>query len=762
MSDIPLPQLSQLTSDVVSRLGKLRRQITTWFWIDGLSKLFWAAIGLLAVDAAIDWFFRMDKPQRAVMLTLIAGLLAYVAYRWLLKPLSATITDDALALEVERRNPQLKESVISALQFAREDNLANKGYSPAMIRQTVQRGATASADVNFANVLDAREMRINSMLLMFAAVVIVAALVGTFANPLLATWANRNLLLGDREWPQKTYLVIERAENGKVVFPRGEDWTQRVTVTPESLLVPDNIYIDFRRARGRATQTLKKTDERQFETLFASVIEPFEFRARGGDAYTPWIAVELVEQPAVNDLQLEVVPPAYTGLAPQPLPAGRGPYFVLKGSSLRLQGTANKELQRSELVYQTGTQDSTTGKPREGSSEQRTPLTIADGVKVSGELKPDQIAGTQYTLQLTDSLGLTSRRPTTFGLRIRPDREPRVRARLIGISGMVVPKARIPFSCRVSDDFGLTDLRVKYRWTGNDAERPTGEGEFTFDSLENSFAPKSPPEIGLDEVLELEPREIPTGSGFSFVFVAQDNDNVPDDPTDVVPNVGSSAEFLVRVVTEEELRTDLLRREKEQRQEFERLVKSEEDLLTDSRALEAATRDAAELTQEQKDLLMQMQKRQKVIGTNTGAIGERMTNILIEVQNNRLEEADGKLQGRLQEIIDPLKSLADAELPKIVQSLDQIRRLANSQEERNSALLAGIKQQEEAVERMKKVLALMVKSEGYQEAVNLLYEIQKAQQGVLNDTIKEQQERIRKILEGTKSGTDQPRPDSNK
>jgi hypothetical protein len=211
-------------------------------------------------------------------------------------------------------------------------------------------------------------------------------------------------------------------------------------------------------------------------------------------------------------------------------------------------------------------------------------------------------------------------------------------------------------------------------------------------------------------------------------------------------------------VTDEELRTDLLRREKEQRQEFERLVKGEEDLLTDARALEAATREAASLPQEYKDQLMQMQKKQKVFATNTGAIAERMTSIAIEVENNRLEEADGKLQTRLQEIIKPLRELSDKDMPEVVQSLDQIRRQSNSLAERNKAVTDSIAEQEKTIEKMKKILSLMVKSEGYQEAVNLLYEIQKAEQNVFDLTVKEQQERIRKILEGNKD----PKPETPK
>lgn len=738
MSDISLPQLSQLTGDVLQRLAQLRRQIATWFWVDGLSRLLWAVIGLFVLDLLIDWSFRMDKPQRAVMLALMLGMMAWVAIRRLVRPLSATISDDALALEVERLNPQLNQSVISALQFSRMEELERLGYSPAMVRQTVQGGATAATAVNYSAVLDEREFRQNAFLMAVATILLVLTAAGAVMHPMMRIWANRNLLLGDMVWPQKTYLRIERASNDKVIFPRGEDWTQIVSVTENSEVIPEIVYIDFRRARGRATQTMKKKDnvsqtdsKAEFEAIFASVIEPFEFRARGGDAYTPWVRVELVEQPALNDLQLEVTPPAYTKQPPQPLPAGRGPYFVLKGSTLKLTGTANKELVRAEIRH-------------DGKSQK---LNVDGGTKVSGLLGPADIVATQYVIDLEDTLKLTSRRPTTFGLRIRADREPRVRVRLIGVSGMVVPKARIPFSCRVNDDFGVTDLNVQFQWRGDDPMRPEGKGEFKFDGIKDQLGKT---DVSLDDVLELESHNIPTGSGLTFHFASLDNDDVSG------PNEGRSSDFLLRVVTEEELRTDLLRREKEQRQEFERLVKGEEDLQTDTRALEATARESATLTQEQKDQLMQMQKKQKVYATNIGAIAERMVNILIEVENNRLEEANGKLQARLNEIIKPLRELADSDLPAIVQSLDQIRRQASAVKERNEAIVSTLAQQDKAIEKMKQVLSLMVKSEGYQEAVNLLYEIQKSQQDVLKRTIEEQQERIRKILEGEKANPPKP------
>ena len=55
----------------------------------------------------------------------------------------------------------------------------------------------------------------------------------------------------------------------------------------------------------------------------------------------------------------------------------------------------------------------------------------------------------------------------------------------------------------------------------------------------------------------------------------------------------------------------------------------------------------------------------------------------------------------------------------------------------------------------KEILEHMVKAEGFQEAVNLLYEIQKAQTEVHDQPNKARQQRIKRILEG-ESGTPKP------
>jgi uncharacterized protein (DUF2344 family) len=108
-------------------------------------------------------------------------------------------------------------------------------------------------------------------------------------------------------------------------------------------------------------------------------------------------------------------------------------------------------------------------------------------------------------------------------------------------------------------------------------------------------------------------------------------------------------------------------------------------------------------------------------------------------------------------------------VPEVMQLLDRTRRQAAVAADRDHALTDATVKQQAIVEKMQQILTHMVKSEGFQEAVNLLYEIQKVQTDVHEQTNKERQERIKRILEGggtiekpAEKPTEPPKPDAPK
>ena len=71
----------------------------------------------------------------------------------------------------------------------------------------------------------------------------------------------------------------------------------------------------------------------------------------------------------------------------------------------------------------------------------------------------------------------------------------------------------------------------------------------------------------------------------------------------------------------------------------------------------------------------------------------------------------------------------------------------------------AINHQQQVIDSMRKILTAMAKNEGFQQVVNLLYEIKKNQENVLELTDEEKERHIRQLLNpSTEKGNDDEKP----
>jgi hypothetical protein len=719
--------MTQLYADktpvaIARQLGRLRRSLRGWLVIDGLSRVaMWLAI-LVVVDLGIDRLLRMDRAQRTIMWLGMAAVIGVVVWRRLVGPLRRGLSDDALAARVEARHPELHQQMISALQLARMEDAAQTGASPQLVQATIDGGNRAAEGVQFTEVVNRRK-RGQNVMRGAAAVAVLAGL--ALAMPgTMALWWQRNVMLSDAQWPVKTHLKIVGEADGRLVAARGDDVA--VLVKAEGVL-PNSVTLDYRPAGGRRqSQTMNRVGRDGYRLTLRNVLEEAKLRARGGDGQTSWITLGLVERPAVEELRLFYTPPAYIGTEPRELEAGQGSYYIPAGSTLRISGRANKPLSAAQLLKG----DAVIGPLARPAEDDRA---------FGGTIDPADLASGTYGIALTDTnqpVALDARQPVRFSVRVVEDQKPGVRAQLEGIGDMVVARAVVPITCRFSDDYAITAASLT--WRQQTLEGEGGGGELAFDELAGEYGK---PRIGPYEYrLELEPLKLTENEHLTFRITAQDNDTLHG------PNAGESTLFSVKVVSEEELRTELLRREQEQRLEFERLLKDQQELLVGTRALAAGLDDAEKLNAAQRRELDGLERRQRLAAGRCGGIAKQFDRILAEVVNNRLEEADGPMHRRLEsKITQPLRALAEREIALAADGLDGAGKVPPA--ERAGVLEATIAHQRELVSMMRKILAAMVKLEGYQEAINVLREILKQQKDVRAETVKELEKRISDIFE---------------
>jgi hypothetical protein len=483
------------------------------------------------------------------------------------------------------------------------------------------------------------------------------------------------------------------------------------------------VSLEIENGDNRVVQPMKLTGRnngREHVFVFHNVSAPFRFRASGGDDVTAWVDVELVEPPALIDLQLTATFPPYTAASPQLL-VGSGPHSILVGSELNVSIEANKKLSSAVLnhdqgqvvldpVDDSGTKFAVTLRSRNESE------TVDSVPPESTSNIGHVIHGGEYQFVLTDDAGLKNVRKSKFGLSIKQDKPPAVRANLLGISGLVVPNAMLPTSFEAVDEFGLRALQFSTQWKMpdmTDADEPISRDiAFTMTQL-----PESAPlveKIDDVEVLDLKPLGLTPGASFRFVVEAQDFHPGGE-------GVGRSSELLLRIVSAEELRADLLRREIEQRKAFLNARDQQVEMRGELEiwlSLWNENEPTDEFIASQESDLIRLVRDQKGLGTMVDRVAVRFEELMARFDNG---------------IIQPIRELDRDQIARATRQLDAVRLATPANERLAGAVEQALVVQQEVVDQMDIILAAMTSSEEYQELVNRILELKADQQRLKTD-----------------------------
>ncbi|MBL8892251.1 MAG: hypothetical protein JNL67_19910 [Planctomycetaceae bacterium] len=734
----------QIPGAIRTQLDRLRRAMTRSLWVSGASKMVLIGLTVLLVDFLLDYYFHMDQSQRAILIVLMLGSFLYSAYHFLWVPLTSQVTDDALVLTVEQKLGRQHSELINSLQLAREAQAKDRSYSTAMAQQVVKQGAELAGRLDFLQAVDQAATQRKQRWLaagLLGMTVWGLLIVGTEIGWL---WFQRNLLLANQPWPTQTTLRVEGLIDGVLYVPRGEDHRLLVLVD-ENCPQPDvDVFLDFVGRSSSTRQKLRRDGQEAFRhtTTLRGINSEFSFQVRGGDFVSAVIPVRLVQPPGFAELELNVVPPPYCGLPAQSLPLSAESFKVMQGSQLSIR--AKPDQPDVQLALMRGAD--------------RFPMSVdADG-RFSLSLSGEQLLSGRYQFDLADAAGVRSSRPVQFVLDVVPDRAPQVRTRYFGVSGLVVPQAIIPVNIAIDDEFAIQEAWGDVDWE-TDGSPTKGQRRFDVRDFTDQWGAN---QLSGSYGFDLRPLDVPTGMTLNVIVKARDNQ--PQSPTDPAessdtsaPGVGAAKALTFRVVTEAELRADLLRRELEQTKTFERLIVQQQAIQTELQALQVSQQEATETPEShlirKTQMAVKSLKNQQQVGTLLTQVTDRFRGFLAEVRNNRLDESSAEIDGgqglalRLEEqIIQPLDEIEQTLLPPLSRSLEAISRSVNNPEELTQQVGLTLPQVETVLARLQLVLDAMQRSQSFQEIVNMVI------------SIKNDEQRLKKLAEEKKraeSGLDE-------
>ncbi len=705
-------QQMKIPEPILQRLGQMRRAMRTWHLVAGVSRILAVLTIFMILSFGVDRLWRMDVVQRVICLVLGLGVAAWVAWRYLIRPMLVRLNADALVQKVEGAHPGTRNSIISAVQFASMEALPD-GASAEMIYCTIDEGSTAAQDLNFSGVLDWR--RFKQFLIVAGVALLIPVLFGVITPSTFSLWFRRNILMTRDKWPQDTHLRVEGLVDDKVLYvPEGGNLEIIVTVKGKA---PDQVELRYEDDSGtKYDEQMPHLEDGTYRSSFTGVTEPFEFSVKGGDDEIGPFDVVLLPRPEVTEIQATVLPPAYVGKKEIPLEQGLSSFPVLKGSNLRINGRSSLPLK-----FLTLTNGGVTLAELDGGGKQDFVLGI----------RSKDLRTATYGLLLTSTENVPALRATPISVRLIADRPPKVKARLEGVGQLILPRAKVPISCEFTDDYGIVKALIDYRCESATEESQNRTAEIKLDVPE----PGPATEFGARHVLDVAALNLGVETTITMRAAATDANSVDG------PQTGQSGSFTLRLVTEDELRADLTRREQELRVRFDRMLKQQRELIDDTKLFAVKPEPGSDGVRQARQL--RAEKRQRRLISVAGQLIDGFAQLRDEVLNNKLESEPFPLQKRFEfRVLQPLETVRTELLPQATDLVGAARELPL---DKQLAVWPEVeKAQMEVAAALLEIRKNIVESEDVQKAIRLMEEILGEQKKLNRATI----EKITSAIEG--------------
>jgi hypothetical protein len=693
------------------RLASLRRWLRFVVTVRGLCWLLTLLLGAAALTGWLDWRIHLPSLVRAAVLTGTLDAMAYVAFRFLLRPLNAPADDLSLALRIEDLYPTLKDGLASTVQFLEQPEDVPPLDSPRLRQETVQRTLRQVEDLDFHGVVSTRGVP-SAGLSLVAAGVLTFLLI--FLYPAQAGTALVRLTnpFGGRDWPKQTQIEIRAPAR----VARGEPFEIQGLVYG---VIPPQAVVEYEGgAPAKQVCPILPGKEPHTGTWMARrdrVERSFRFQVRANDAVSDWYEVAVLPPPVLVPLDGRVSPlvhleyPAYTDLPPQDLPDGSGNIEAVAGTCVTWRAATDRPVARAWIEYRPeqprviaaavlgtlGTNHPAGLLALTASGQtvwDRMPLQIdSTGRVLSLEFRP-RVSGL-YALRLEDESGLGNTR--LFDLRIFPDPEPTVtleRPSLTNDSLEVLPGAEITLQAAVDDpQFAVRSVFLEYRCRKNDPPRrlPLYDHAAVGTAVPQLLCALAGQPLPVP-ALRLRPQHLQIarrltlgqfkhrdGSGLKEGDVLTLQVGADDfDDISVGKKPGRSHEVELRIVNRSALEILLSKAQGQVQQDLVRLRKWQREALQKVIGPEQQWRNTGKLRDQDVEQLFQAEQIQQQIRARIGTAQEglqaEVARILRTLKDNRLPRSG--THDRMETVAAELERLAREDLEQIEPNLTRARK----------------------------------------------------------------------------------------
>ncbi len=676
-----------MTSATATRqlLNRLRyRQKTQWIAAGFVSAL---ALSLLLGSLCVlaESLFWLAPPARSLLHTLFLVGVAAPLLLWLLAALILLLlrrfpSNESLARQIWRRDEEVADGLLNALQM---EQRGPGDSSRALHELAIERADRTARDLKASSYVNRRSL----------------ALAGRGAAVMLPALLLVLVLFGGRA--QEGFFRLRHPH---------QDFIRPGTVLmdmamPESLRVVQGDSLELRlRARhavprnprfllDEGTGVLRthsaerdSADSSLYTATVPDIQRSFRLWARG-ERYSSrdTVFVRVINRPRLAHVQVELVPPTYTGLDPVHLPEGAGDVSGLPGSHVELDLEASRVLKSASLLLHP--------------QAQAAPDTMALEVReraVRGSFTLH--APGEWWVELLADDGIASDEPIRWTMNTREDLRPRVEVRIPEEGALIPDQLVVPLGVIADDDFGISRMNLRFR-VHSTMMGPDSVGEDAFSSMPLQFNTETPGRAVVQALWSL--REyplLPTDEVHYFVE-AFDNDTWRG------AKRGRSELRKLVFPSIEELYAETDRQEEEATEELHRAMERAEQTRQElQESLEELRSNPEEMSWDKAQELQENLQRQDQALEKLREVAQTLEQMQQRAQEHQLfsEELQQKYQ-RLQQLLEELAT------PEMRQSMEKLQEALEQMdgEEIRQALEQMELDQEKLLENMDRSLQIL-------------------------------------------------------
>jgi len=432
----PAPS-EELLRELQSLVQRNTRRWKLLIMLEMVAVLVAAPLGYLWVVFSLDILVHLPRWGRVATSALFFAVLAVLG-RWVWRRWKAVrLTEDEVALAIERQTPGTSNQIINSLQIGRA---GGSEHSLAVLREN-------HASLQRIHLRQAAKLRPALVRLAAAAVVLgIGVWFYLFKQAHFTNAASRLFQPFSQIAP--LYRTMLEVDPGDAQAAPGSTVKIRIKIQGEH---PGRVAVQQFVGDTRSSEQVPVPAGADIvEYTFRNLQRSLTYTVTGGDYTTPIFNIEVPVPPQVNLVRATMHLPEYTHLPPQKVEAHGGDMQALRGTRAEVHFVLDQPADTATLLLEdSAAKDAPAGTSRE------VPLTRVNPTEFSGEILFKEVAGYQVRVQRGKQAPGPSVR---YGLRVVPDEPPQLT--LTGLDRQTEAQlgSELPLKISATDDYGLIEV----------------------------------------------------------------------------------------------------------------------------------------------------------------------------------------------------------------------------------------------------------------------------------------------------------------